>query len=127
MPSHDTAVECQDLSFQCQQLRPKSSHAGPGYLWQPSVVGIDDDFEQLIDTFAPNRCDDPELGQMRTNGIDDGGLLANEEMPRATKRQAALLFWGLGRDKPLIGSRDRFANRSASAVSFFCRLTYGFT
>ena len=111
MPSHDAAVECQNLGFQCQQLRPKSSHAGPGYLWQPSVVGIDDDFEQLIDTFTPNRCDDPELSKMGTNGIDDGGLLANEQMARAMKRQAALLFWGLGRHEPHIGSRDSFTNR----------------
>ena len=69
--------------YKGQQLRPKSSHAGPCYLWEPSVVGVGDNLEQLIDTTAPDRRDDPELRQMRANGVDDGGLLANEQMPRA--------------------------------------------
>ena len=68
VPCHDAAIEGQDLGLQCQQLSPESSHAGACYLWQPSVVGIGDDFEQLLDTTAPDRCDDPELGQVRANG-----------------------------------------------------------
>jgi hypothetical protein len=40
-----------------------------------------------------------------------GRLLADEEVARAMKRQAALLFYGLGRHEPHIGSRNSFANR----------------
>jgi hypothetical protein len=109
--SHDAAIKGQDLGFQCQQLSPKSSHAGPGYLGEPSVVGIGNNFEQLLDTIAPDRCDDPELGQLRTNGIDDRRLLANEQMPRPMKRQTALLLGGLGRHKPHVWSPYRFTNR----------------
>src|SRR5215475_10233691 len=129
VPCHDAAIEGQDLGLQCQQLSPKSSHAGPGYLWQPSVVGIGDDFEQLLDTTAPDRCDDPELGQVRTNGIDDGRLLANEQMPRAMKCQTALLLGGLGRHKPHVWPRYGFANRFRVSrivlVSFDVRLDVG--
>src|SRR5262245_8223887 len=128
VPCHDAAIEGQDLGFQCQQLSPESSNAGPCYLWQPSVVGIGDDFEQLLDTTAPNRCDDPELGQVRANGIDDGCLLANEQMARAMKRQTALLLGGLGRHKPAAWPRDGFANRfrvSCVLVSFDVRLDVG--
>jgi len=59
LPSHDAAIEVQDLGFQCQQLSPESSHAGPCYLWDPSVTGIGDDFEQLLDTTPLDRCDEP--------------------------------------------------------------------
>jgi hypothetical protein len=52
--SHDAAIKGQDLGFQCQQLSPKSRHAGPGYLGEPSVVGIGNNFEQLLDTIAPD-------------------------------------------------------------------------
>ena len=127
MPCHDAAIESQDLGFQCQQLSPKSSHTGPGYLGEPGVVDIDDDFEQLLDASAPDRCDDSELGKVRPDGIDDGRLLANEQMSRAMEAQAALL---LGR---LVGTKRMFRRvtasqiASASAASFFCRLTYGLT
>jgi hypothetical protein len=110
-------------------LGPEGSHAGPGYLWQPSVVGIGDDFERLRDTTAPDRRDDPELGQVRTNGIDDGRLLANEQMPRAMKCQTALLLGGLGRHKPHVWPRYGFANRFRVSrivlVSFDVRLDVG--
>jgi hypothetical protein len=75
------------------------------------VVGIGDDFEQLLDTAAPDWCDDPELGRVRANGIDDGRLLANKQMACAMKRQAALLFRGLGRHEAHVSPRDGFANR----------------
>ncbi len=111
MPCHDAAIEGQDLGFQCHQLTPKSSHTGPCYLWEPSVVGIGDGFKQLLDTTASDRCDDPELGQVRANGIDDGRLLANEQMPCAVECQTALLLGGLGRHKPHVWPRDGFADR----------------
>ena len=94
MPSPDAAIEVQNLGFQCQQLSEESRHAGSCYLWDPSVTGIGDDFKQLLDPTALDRCDDPELGQVRANGIDDGRLLANEQMPCAVEFQTAVLLGG---------------------------------
>ena len=110
MPGHDATIECQYLSLQSQQLAAESGNASARYLGEPIVIGIGDDFEQPLDAPSPHRRDDPKLSKMGTNGIDDGGLLANEEMTCAMKRQAALLFWGLGRHEPHIGSRDGFTN-----------------
>src|SRR6516165_1464947 len=111
MPGHDVTIECQYLSLQSQQLAAESGNASARYLGEPIVIGVGDDFEQLLDAPAPHRCDDPKLSKMGTNGIDGGGLLADEEMPCAMERQTALLLWGLGWHEPHIGSRDSFANR----------------
>jgi hypothetical protein len=104
-------IEGQDLGFQRQQLSAKSSHAGPCYLGEPGVVGVDDDFEHLLDAPAPDGCDDPELGKVRADGIDDSRLLANEQMSCAVKAQAALLLGCLGRHEAHVWPSDGFANR----------------
>jgi hypothetical protein len=55
------------------------------------VIGcIGDDLKQLLDTPAPSGGDSPELGKIGTDRIDDGSLLADEEMARAMKHQTAL-------------------------------------
>ena len=36
------------------------------------------DAEKLLDTMATDRRDDPELGQVRADGVDHRGLLADE-------------------------------------------------
>jgi hypothetical protein len=64
VPSQDVAVEGKDLGFQCQQLSPQSSHAGPCNIREPSIIDVGDNFEQLLNTFAPDRRHDPELGKM---------------------------------------------------------------
>ena len=92
-------------------MSPKSSNAGPCYLWQPSVVGIGDGFEQLLNTPAPDRCDDPELGQVCANGIDDRRLLANEQMPCAVECQTV-------GTKRMLGLVTASQIASASAASF---------
>jgi hypothetical protein len=97
MPGCDAAVELQDLRFQRSQLSTKSRNIGAGAFGEPGVICIGDDFEQLLDATAPDRCDDPELGQVSSDGIDDGRLLTNEQMSSAMEGLAALLFRGLGR------------------------------
>src|SRR5277367_3472998 len=66
---------------------------------------------QLLDTIAPNRREDPELGKVRADRIDDGSLLTDEEMPGAMKRQTALLFGRLGWHEPHVWPGHRLANR----------------
>jgi hypothetical protein len=35
-----------------------------GYLWEPAVSCIGDDFQQLLDPSAPDGGDNPELGKI---------------------------------------------------------------
>jgi hypothetical protein len=85
VPGHDTPIECQYQGFQRQQLGAESGDALARYFWEPGVLCIGDNFEQLLHTIASNRRDDPDLGKVRANRIDDGGLLADEEKPGAMK------------------------------------------
>jgi hypothetical protein len=45
-------------------LGTESGHTRTGNVGQPSVICICDDAEQLFDTVASDRRDDPELGKM---------------------------------------------------------------
>ena len=65
----------------------------------------------MLDTIAPDRRDDPELGQMRADRIDHCGLLPDKEMASAMEHQAALLLWRLGRDEPHVRPGDRLTDR----------------
>ena len=58
MPSHDPAVQLQNLSLQHPQLDAESSDTGARDLGQPA--GIGNDPEQLIDTVASDRGDDSD-------------------------------------------------------------------
>jgi hypothetical protein len=64
MPGDDAAIELQDLSLQCLQLTAESSKARAGYLREPAVGCISDDFQQLLDAPAPDRGHDTELGKV---------------------------------------------------------------
>jgi hypothetical protein len=48
---------------------------------------------------------------VRSDGIDDGRLLANEQMSRAMEAQAALLLGRLGRHEAHVPPGDGLANR----------------
>src|ERR1700746_3764792 len=111
MPGHDPPVELQYLGLEPPQLTAESSKTHAGYLRQPAVGYIGDDFQQLLDTPAPDWGHDPELGKIGTDRVDDGSLLADEEMPRTMQHQTTLLLDRLGWHKPHVGSRYRFANR----------------
>ena len=64
MPGDDASVELQDLSLQCAQLTAESSKTCAGHLREPAVGWIGDDFQQLLDTPAPDGSDNPELGKI---------------------------------------------------------------
>jgi hypothetical protein len=86
-------------------LTAESSKTRTGHLWEPAVSGIGDNFQQLLDTPAPDRGDNPELGKIGADRVDDRCLLANEEMARAMKHQTALLLDRFGRHEPHVGPR----------------------
>ena len=110
MPSSDHAIELQNLRLQHPQLSAKSGNTGPCYFGQALVTCIRDDTEQLIDTPAPDRRDDAKLGKMRSDRIDNRGLLANKQMSGAMKRQAALLLRRLGLHESHVRSADSLAD-----------------
>ena len=62
MPGDDASVELQDLGLQCAQLTAESRKTGTGYLGEPVVGSIGDDFQQLLDAPPPDGSNDPELG-----------------------------------------------------------------
>src|SRR6185369_12095476 len=86
-------------NFECRERQ--DTHGPPR-----GCVG--DDFQQLLDAPAPDGGEDTELGKIRADRIDDGGLLADEQMARSMKHQTALL---LGRHETHVWPGDRFVNR----------------
>jgi hypothetical protein len=75
---------------------PSSNLNSPRFTAKPFVVAITGDLEQLLNTSAPDRGDDAELGKVSSDRIDDGRLLPNEQMacamgwpPRRQNRSSA--------------------------------------
>jgi hypothetical protein len=64
MAANDASVELQDLGLQCPQLTAESSKTCAGHLGEPAVGWIGDHFQQLLDTPASDRGDNPELGKI---------------------------------------------------------------
>jgi hypothetical protein len=54
MPGKDASVELQYLGLQRAQLAAESSKTRAGQLWEPAVGWIGDDFQQLLNTPAPD-------------------------------------------------------------------------
>ena len=52
MPSHDLAIELDDLHFQRSQLGAESHDAGTRNLWQTFVTCVGNDIEQLLNGIA---------------------------------------------------------------------------
>jgi hypothetical protein len=77
----------------------------------------------LFNTLASDRGYDPELGHVSADGVDHRGLLADEELACTVEHQAALLLGRLGLDNRMLALVTASQMASASAASFFCRLT----
>ncbi|MET4629058.1 hypothetical protein ABIB83_006094 [Bradyrhizobium sp. I1.8.5] len=76
MPGDDASVELQDLGLQRSQLSAECRNAGAGHFREPGVSCIGYDFQKLLDTSASDGGDDPELGKIGPDRVDDGRLLA---------------------------------------------------
>ena len=72
---------------------------------------------------TPDRCNDPELGKMGPDCINHRGLLTDKQMSRAVQHQATLLLWVLVGTNRMLALVTASQMASASAASFFCRLT----
>jgi hypothetical protein len=77
--------------------------------------------------------DQAELGQMTAQGIDDLGSLPHQEIARPEHESGGLCLLAacvcslLGATKRMVGRWAASQIASASAASFFWRLTKGFT
>ena len=118
-----STVELQDLRLEHPQLGAERGKTRARDLGHPFVTWIGDDTEQFLDTIASDRCDDPELGKMGADRIDHAVCWRmNRWRVRWSIRQ--LCCSGV-----LVATNRMFAlvtasqMASASAVSFFCRLT----
>jgi hypothetical protein len=67
MPGDDASVELQYLGLQGPQLTAESSKTPTGHIREPAVGWIGNDFQQVFDTPAPDRSNDPELGEIGTD------------------------------------------------------------
>ena len=56
------------------QLGTESGNTRTGNLGQPLIICIGSNPEQLLDTLASDRRDDPKLCKMSADGIDHRGL-----------------------------------------------------
>src|SRR5450759_5166480 len=110
VPGPDQPVELQYLLLDPPQLSPECRKTRTGYLRNSLVVWIGDTIEQFLDTVAPDRCNDPELGKMGPDCIDHCSLLTDEQMARAVEHQAALLLGSLGWHEPHVGPGDCLAD-----------------
>src|SRR5665213_388479 len=90
VPAQNHTVELQNLLLEPSQVSSESGNTCACNVRHPLVGWIGDDIEQLLDTLAPDRRDDPQLGKMGPDRIDHRGLLTDEQMARAMKHQAAL-------------------------------------
>jgi hypothetical protein len=111
VPGHDHPIELHNLLLEAKQLSTERDKAPASNLRHPFVARVGNDMQQFRDTFTPDRGDNAELGEVRSDRINHRGLLADEQMTGAVKHQAALLLGCLCGHEPHVGAGDRLANR----------------
>jgi len=91
VPGIDPPIEVEDLHAQLLELMAKGLHTLPGQVRDAVVIGVGEALKQFLDAAAAHHRDNAELGQMRADGIDHRGLLADEQMSGPVQHQARLL------------------------------------
>jgi hypothetical protein len=105
------------------KLAAKRPNTGMRDIGQPFVVAVTGDLEQLFNTSASDRGDDAELGEVSSDRIDNCLCCRmNRWRVRWSIRQlcCSVVFVATNRIFALV-TASQIA--SASAESFFCRLT----
>src|SRR5258706_2242734 len=110
VPGHDHPIKLQDLLLEAEQLSAERGKARAGNLWHPFVARVGNNMQQFVDSFAPDRRDNAELGEVRADRVNHRGLLADEQVACAVKHQAALLLRSFCWYKPHVGSGNCLAN-----------------
>ena len=72
MPGHDHPIEVQDLLLEIEQLSTERGKARTGNLRHPLVARVGNNLQQFRNPFPPDRRDNAELGEMRSDRINGG-------------------------------------------------------
>jgi hypothetical protein len=111
MPGQDHPIELHNLLLEGEQLGTQRGKAGASNLRYPLVVRVSNNAQEFRGPFAPDRRDNAELGEVRSDRIDQCGLVADEHMASAVKHQATLLLRRFSGHEPHVSPGDRLTNR----------------
>jgi hypothetical protein len=93
------------------ELRSQHNDAGARIDRQPRVPFVRHDHAQFVDPGVALRRHDAELGQMRTQRVDDLGALTYQHIARAVLHQLTLLFGRLDLHETHSRAPNSFADR----------------
>src|SRR5262249_30919957 len=93
---------------------------------QPFIAAFRHNRNQLMQSFTPLRCHQPELGKVRTKCVDQLSPLTDQEVPRPVQHQHALLLDVLDRHKSHRWPRDGLADRRRIGRIVLAALHIGF-
>jgi hypothetical protein len=82
-----------------------------------------DPIDQTREPLPADALCDAELGEMRSGGVGHPRAMLDQHGAGTMQDERALLLDGLDLREPHVWARDGFANRFASASSFFCVFT----
>ena len=122
----DALVEPADLGLHGVQLRNDRLTGKARVARQPLIAAFRHDRNQLMQSFTPLRCHQPELGQVGTKCVDQLRPLADQEIPRPVQHQRALLLDALDRHKTHRWPRDGLADRRRIGRVVLAALHVGF-
>ncbi len=80
MPGKNAAIRIEDLMLHHLKLIAQGQQAVARGGRHPVIIAILDDLQQPLQPIAADACDNTELSQMGTQGIDQRGALADEQM-----------------------------------------------
>jgi hypothetical protein len=89
---------------------------------QARVALVPDDGDQPADIAQPLRRNDPELRQVRPQGIHQPRALPNQPLAPTVQQHSRLLLDRLHRHKRIVGRTTASQIAAASAASFLLRL-----
>src|SRR3954467_3107465 len=122
----DLPIEHSNALVQQSELLDQHSQNGPRRLGQIGG-GVLQGSDELGSMDRPFGGDHPELGQVAPERVDGLGALANQQSRVRNTTAAACWFALLRATKRLVGRWAASQIASASAMSFFWRLTNGLT
>jgi hypothetical protein len=77
VPGYDHPIELHNLLLETDQLIAERGKTRTGNIWHPFVARVGNNMQQFHDPFAPDRRDNAELGEVRSDRINHRGLVAD--------------------------------------------------
>ncbi len=87
VPRENAAIRIEDLMFHHLKVSAQGQEAVTRARRYAVILAILDDLQQPLQPIAPDACDNTELGQMGTQGIDQRGALAHEQVAGPMQHQ----------------------------------------